>query len=154
MFKWYRNAQLCLTYLADVDADGDEQSFQESESFERGWTLQELLAPRVVVFVTKEWRAIGNKGSSFHSCDRTALGPDLVGDIARKTGILERVLHDWGTSVNLRAEDKIEWMEDRRSTREEDLLYALFGVVGVMPSAHYGEGGDILWFLNMIDDEN
>jgi hypothetical protein len=141
MFKWYRNAQLCLTCLADVDVDGDEQSFQKSEWFERGWTLQELLAPRVVVFVTKEWRAIGNKGSSFHSCDRTSLGHDLVGDIASKTGIVERVLHDWGTSGNLRAEDKMEWMEDRRTTREEDLLDALLGVVGVMPSANYG-GGD------------
>jgi hypothetical protein len=104
--------------------------------------LQKLLVPRVVIFVTKEWRAIGNKGSSFHNCDRTAHEPDLVGDIARKTGTLERVLHDWGTSVNLRAENKTEWKENRRTTREEDFLYALFGVIRVMPSANYGEGSD------------
>jgi hypothetical protein len=47
-----------------------------------------------------------------------------------------------GTSVYLRAEDKMEWIEDRRTTREEDLLYALFGVVGVIPSANYREGSD------------
>jgi hypothetical protein len=36
----------------------------------------------------------------------------------------------------------MEWIEDRRTTREEDLLYALFGVVGVIPSANYREGSD------------
>jgi hypothetical protein len=98
--------------------------------------------PRVVVFLTKVRRDIENKGSSFHRCHLTALGSDLVGDIAWKTGILEQLFHDWGTSVYLRAEDKMEWIEDGRTTREEDLLYALFGVVGVTHSANHREGSD------------
>ena len=34
MFKWYRNAELCIAYLADVD---DQSDFTHSVWFERGW---------------------------------------------------------------------------------------------------------------------
>lgn len=36
IFKWYRNVEVCLAYLTDVDTVGDQQSFQKSEWFERG----------------------------------------------------------------------------------------------------------------------
>ena len=62
MFEWYRNAEICIAYLADIEATDDE--FTRSEWFERGWTLQELLAPRFVFFVTKSWQSIGCKGDS------------------------------------------------------------------------------------------
>ena len=50
MFKWYRRAERCYAYLCDVLPRGDlplsdwMKSFICSEWFERGWTLQELLA--------------------------------------------------------------------------------------------------------------
>ncbi|KAK3365868.1 heterokaryon incompatibility protein-domain-containing protein [Lasiosphaeria ovina] len=48
MFRWYREAQICYAYLADVPAGHDpedpESAFSSSRWFIRGWTLQELLA--------------------------------------------------------------------------------------------------------------
>jgi Heterokaryon incompatibility protein (HET) len=64
MFRWYRNATRCYVYLSDVSTRkrkrGDEdtqsmweQAFRESKWFTRGWTLQELLAPRSVEFFSR-----------------------------------------------------------------------------------------------------
>ena len=54
MFNWYRRSKVCIAYLSDVEADGAtdcqsstfEAAFGNSRWFTRGWTLQELLAPR------------------------------------------------------------------------------------------------------------
>lgn len=71
MFKWYRTAVVCLAYLEDVTqnaSDGERNpNIVGSVWFyggTRGWTLQELLAPHVVIFLTKEWQTIGHKGDS------------------------------------------------------------------------------------------
>lgn len=49
MWDWYTIAQKCYVYLSDVSYIDDRQallsSFESSEWFRRGWTLQELLAP-------------------------------------------------------------------------------------------------------------
>jgi hypothetical protein len=61
MFRWYQQAEHCYVYLTDVfvPAGGSEAllssrawfpAFQDSRWFRRGWTLQELLAPRCVHF--------------------------------------------------------------------------------------------------------
>ena len=62
MFEWYRNSELCIAYLADVETTVNRVSLEKSEWFKRGWTLQELLAPRKVLFVTNRWEPIGYKG--------------------------------------------------------------------------------------------
>jgi hypothetical protein len=65
MFRWYRSAAVCYAYPADVGPMsfhyGAMMDFMRSEWFERGWTLQELLAPGVVVFLAKDWSVIGHK---------------------------------------------------------------------------------------------
>jgi hypothetical protein len=57
MFRWYQRAHVCYVYFSDVKEPGkyaDSQTFDEafrgSRWFTRGWTLQELLAPRNVKF--------------------------------------------------------------------------------------------------------
>ncbi|KAI6120042.1 hypothetical protein EDD16DRAFT_1459035, partial [Pisolithus croceorrhizus] len=52
MFAWYRKSALTIVHLSDVT---DTASLRGSEWFRRGWTLQELLAPRNVVFYTENW---------------------------------------------------------------------------------------------------
>jgi hypothetical protein len=72
MFRWYRSAVKCCVCLSDVSAaerkanDGFSEhtckmAFRESRWFTRGWTLQELLAPRSVEFFSKEGKQLGNK---------------------------------------------------------------------------------------------
>ena len=56
MFKWYNMATLCFAYLSDVTWSVDyifesKQDFKNSEWFKRGWTLQELLAPKEMHFL-------------------------------------------------------------------------------------------------------
>ena len=139
MFKWYRNAELCLAYLADVEIVEDKSGFKQSEWFQRGWTLQELLAPRTVVFVTKSWQVIGNKGASFHGFSGTSTGPGFERDVATITGIPESVLHDYATTRGLSVDERLRWMEGRKTSRKEDMSYALYGIFGVTPGANYGE---------------
>lgn len=89
MFDWYHDAELCLAYLIDVNTNNKLTTFERSEWFKRGWTLQELLAPRMVVFLTKEWDVIGHKGHSAHGDHPHLTGPGIEQAIARITGINE-----------------------------------------------------------------
>ncbi|KAF4604464.1 hypothetical protein EYR40_003238 [Pleurotus pulmonarius] len=49
MYNWYRNSQVCIVYLSAGGQLGDDPWFK------RGWTLQELLAPRKLKFFLKDW---------------------------------------------------------------------------------------------------
>jgi hypothetical protein len=72
MFRWYQKATRCYVYLSDVSirkrkaSDTSavctrESAFRASKWFTRGWTLQELLAPRSVEFYSREGKSLGNK---------------------------------------------------------------------------------------------
>lgn len=139
MFDWYRSADLCIAYLADVEVANDKSRFKKSKWFKRGWTLQELLAPRLVVFVTKSWQVIGNTGASTHNARGTPAGPSLERDVAEITGIPEQALHHFESSQGWSVEERLSWIEGRTTTREEDMSYALYGIFGVSPGANYGE---------------
>jgi hypothetical protein len=67
MFRWYQNAEKCYVFLSDIRNDtleGDvESAFRQSRWFDRGWTLQELLAPHSVEFFSKNGARLGDKES-------------------------------------------------------------------------------------------
>lgn len=131
MFQWYRNATKCYVYLADVSKSGQipwEPAFRKSRWFTRGWTLQELIAPKVVEFFSEEGERLGNKTSLGH----------LISEI---TGIPARALqaNDLG---NFTIAERLSWKDSRETTREEDLAYSLLGICGVHLSLIYGEGRD------------
>lgn len=140
MFDWYQNAVLCIAYLADVKAAGDKGAFKRSEWFRRGWTLQELLAPHLVVFVTEAWEVIGNKGASTYIDCGTPSGLNLEEDLAAITGIPERILRNYAASSGFNVDKKLRWIEGRTTTKPEDMSYALYGILGVRLGANYGEG--------------
>jgi hypothetical protein len=71
MFSWYQKAAKCYVFLSDVstgEALPDNQSpidiceaaFRASRWFTRGWTLQELIAPTIVEFFSKEGILLGD----------------------------------------------------------------------------------------------
>ena len=135
MFRWYQNAAICYVYLSDVSVyRQDDQvlhkewksAFYNSRWFTRGWTLQELLAPKVVVF---------------YSCDHTRLGDkrSLEQIICEITGIAVEALQ--GRSLNnFSVQERFRWKETRQTTEEEDIAYCMLGIFDVSMPLVYGEG--------------
>ena len=59
-------AEFCIAYLADISVIKDETGTErkclyETEWFKRGWTLQELLVSRDVVFYDTNWKIVGTR---------------------------------------------------------------------------------------------
>lgn len=106
--------------------------------------LQELLAPKTVLFVTEQWQVIGHKGAALPEYQRgyshvyPLLGSNLDQIISNITGIPERVLQSYALSSGMEVREKIGRMNGRETTREEDHYYALYGILGVMIGANYG----------------
>ena len=67
MYLWYQTAAVCYAFLDDTrdneNPSAPRSSFRKSRWWTRGWTLQELIAPKVVIFLSKSWRFIGTKHS-------------------------------------------------------------------------------------------
>ena len=140
MFSWYKNAARCYVYLSDVPRRGDKHSERDqhdavdvyendirvSRWFKRGWTLQELLAPQDVIFYTHHGHKIGTKSSmdillhEVTSIPREALGGRSLADFS--------------------VDQRLSWIEKRRTTREEDMVYSLLGIFDVNMTLIYGEG--------------
>ena len=140
MFRWYSNAEVCLAYLADVTNEKDEREFRHSKWFSRGWTLQELVAPTTVVFLSASWELIGHKGRDGWSEKQVAGDRGLEIDIARITGVPEYVLHNYSRSMSLSVEERLSWICGRETTEEEDMSYSLLGLFDVTMPVIYGEG--------------
>ncbi|KAH8171016.1 heterokaryon incompatibility protein (HET) domain-containing protein [Sarocladium implicatum] len=139
MFSLYKRAEVCYAHLADVAApppmewtdDGHiddtwTKGFAGARWFTRGWTLQELLAPRTVIFYTKDWKRIGTKR-------------ELCQTIARNTGISSMILlgSDFGTTL---VAERMSWAAKRKTTRVEDQAYCLLGLFDINMPLLYGEG--------------
>ncbi|KAI6025502.1 heterokaryon incompatibility protein-domain-containing protein [Pisolithus marmoratus] len=136
MYRWYRNAHVCYAYLHDVDESDfptrPANKFSKSngwpEWFARGWTLQELVAPKQLEFFNKDWVCIGNK---------RRLAP-ILEDITR---IPIEVLRDGlGGAKNLGVAQIMSWAADRKTTRVEDRAYSLLGLFDVSMPMLYGDG--------------
>jgi hypothetical protein len=130
MFRWYQNAEKCYVFLSDVRNDtleGDgESAFKQSRWFDRGWTLQELLAPHSVEFFSKNGVRLGDKESLKHT-------------IHEVTGIPFKAL--LGSDMSeFDVAKRFSWAANRQTTEEEDGAYCLFGIFGVHLPLIYGEG--------------
>ncbi|KAI0964791.1 heterokaryon incompatibility protein-domain-containing protein [Xylaria arbuscula] len=130
MFKWYQNSAICYAYLDDVISDDDEPtppaSFPNSLWFTRGWTLQELLAPPVVISYSVDWVNIGSL-------------KDLAEVVAETTKIDTRFF-DSGNFEDFSIAQRMSWASRRQTTRIEDEAYCLLGLFGVNMPLLYGEG--------------
>ncbi|CAK1366356.1 unnamed protein product [Cercospora beticola] len=152
MFRWYANAECCLAYLGDVVAKKhrssndqekhDSTSFGRSKWFTRGWTLQELFAPKLVIFFDQTWQVIETKGQTASNCDPLCFASttNLTSLISPISGIPNNVLRDCERRKECSDEEKMSWMTNRRTTRVEDLAYCLLGIFEVFMPLVYGEG--------------
>jgi len=132
MFQWYRRADKCYAHLSDVSI-GDESSrqtwksaFRCSRWFTRGWTLQELLAPKSVVFFSVDGELLGDKLS-------------LAQEIHDTTGISVQALEGRPLS-QYSVDERLSWARNRETKREEDAAYSLLGIFDIHMPLLYGEG--------------
>ncbi|KAL6793696.1 hypothetical protein GGI42DRAFT_142054 [Trichoderma sp. SZMC 28013] len=133
MFRWYNCASVCYAYLSDVPEDDNPSErgskFRSSRWFQRGWTLQELLAPKVLRFFNTKWEFIGTKGTI----------SNVIKDITRVPR--QFLLGVTGLHVASVAQ-RMSWAAQRETKRPEDLAYCLLGIFGIAMSMIYGEGGE------------
>lgn len=120
----------CYAYLADVTSQStssnNETEFVKSRWFPRGWTLQELIAPRAVEFYDASWMQIGTKTS-------VRLSIQIV------TGINIRVLQRYPPAIVCVAQ-QLSWVSERETTRIEDMAYSLIELFNSNIPLLYGEG--------------
>lgn len=146
MFDLYAAAKICLAYLYDVAEDGP---IEKSVWFERGWTLQELLSPSLVLFLDGTWQVRGHKLDSgsfakpFTAKSRVheVLGPPLVDLLAACTGIPVDVMENLADMEQRPCFDVFSWMQHRSTQRPEDEAYCLLGLFDVSMPLIYGERG-------------
>jgi hypothetical protein len=131
MFGFYARARVCYAYLqdvlgsSDIDPDLDMDAIQvfhlpHSNWFTRGWTLQELLAPKELVFFTSTWSIIGTKN-------------ELSSTISEVTGIPVE-LFGGEEDVSIHGFDiatRMSWVANRVTTRIEDIAYCMLGILDI-----------------------
>ena len=108
------------------DSPGWKLAFRQSRWFTRGWTLQELIAPTIVEFFSKEGLRVGDKKS-------------LEQEIHNITGIPLKALQGDPLS-NFSVPERMAWIKRRDTKYEEDKAYSLFGIFDVHIPVLYGEG--------------
>ncbi|KAF4439410.1 beta transducin [Fusarium acutatum] len=138
MMSWHERAEICYTYLADVPPGTNilepESLFAKSRWFERGWTLQELIAPSRLIFVYEDWSVMSERDG-------------IVDLITQITGIDQAFLSAPTSDCLLQSRlhaasiaEKMSWASERKTTRIEDTAYCLLGIFGINMPLLYGEG--------------
>ncbi|KAI1336234.1 HET-domain-containing protein [Xylariaceae sp. FL0016] len=133
MFRWYREAVVCIAYLSDLGSTitcsnlDIGVSLSRCRWFTRGWTLQELIAPRRVLFYDAMWTFFGEK-------------KDLIQPLHDVTKIAISVLQDAEHLPRIPVRVRMSWAAHRQTKRVEDIAYSLMGIFNIFMPLMYGEG--------------
>lgn len=130
MFGWYQNAYVCFAYLSDLKhGHSIEKNIGNCRWWGRGWTLQELIAPKRVEFYDAMWTSIGSR--KFYS--------DYI---SRLTNIPEEMLQlGWAAGLKTYSvAARMSWAARRETTKPEDIAYCLLGIFDIQMPIIYGEG--------------
>jgi hypothetical protein len=133
MFIWYRHSALTIIYLSDVPPSSQPGALASSAWNTRGWTVQEFLAPKFVLFYQKDW--------SLYLGDRSPNHKDSIAimqEMGNATGIGVHTLVAFRPGMR-DAREKLQWVSARVTTWQEDIAYSLFGIFGVNLPVIYGE---------------
>lgn len=133
MYAWYEQSTEAFVYLYDVHAssvahgeDGNDE-FRNSRWFTRGWTLQEMIAPKKVTFFNSRWEVLGSKAEL----------SELLMEI---TTIPGDVLKSERSHLTCSVAQRMFWAAERKTTVIEDQAYSLMGLFDVNMPLIYGEG--------------
>lgn len=127
MYRWYQRSEICYVFISDLPSSASlEDALQRCRWFTRGWTLQELIAPRNIIFFDQDWNSIGSK-------------LDLMDRLTRITGISKGILDGSESLSSVAVARKMSWAAHRETTRTEDTSYCLLGIFDVNMPLLYGE---------------
>ncbi|KAH7077057.1 hypothetical protein FB567DRAFT_596248 [Paraphoma chrysanthemicola] len=130
MYEYYAKSAFCIAYLDDIeDLPNDEDALTRATWFSRGWTLQELLAPKKLYYYSRDWKKLGSKSG-------------LSRQTSLASGIHENILLVPHLSQRACVSEKMSWAACRTTTRAEDQAYSLMGLFGVHMPPLYGEGAE------------
>jgi hypothetical protein len=125
-------------------------SLRKSRWFTRGWTLQELLAPRSIRFFTQDWKLISRRSRHHSQLGQINVQPEVLGRwvgqepllrlVSGITGIGLEVLRYPQNVVSCSNGEKMSWIAGRETTRKEDIAYCLLGIFDINMPLLYGEG--------------
>ncbi|KAG0694211.1 hypothetical protein DFH29DRAFT_1072975 [Suillus ampliporus] len=125
MFAWYRHAALTIVYLPDVPPSSTSGALANSVWNTRGWTFQEFLASKAILFYQKDWSLYLDDRSPNHK-ESAAIMQESTGLVAFRPGMSG-------------ARERLQWASTRVTTLQEDVAYSLFGIFGVHLPVIYGE---------------
>jgi hypothetical protein len=137
MYRWYRDAEVCIVYLGDIVRPHRDSyttaseiagaAFKACRWIRRGWTLQELIAPVICRFHFQDWTLMGEK-------------MEFLEELSDATGIPNHVLEDSRSIGEVSVAERMSWAAHRESTRVEDVAYCLLGIFDIHMPLLYGEG--------------
>lgn len=130
MFNWYKESAFCFAFLSDLPGSEDdvlENELRPCRWFTRGWTLQELTAPKSLEFYDQGWQRRGTKKS-------------LQQELSAITGIDLEIFEDSNLLSTVPVARRMSWTSRRKPSRVEDRAYSLLGLFDVNVPSIYGEG--------------
>ncbi|KAG2127929.1 uncharacterized protein EDB93DRAFT_181708 [Suillus bovinus] len=133
MFIWYRHSALTIVYLSDVMRSSEPGALAKSEWNRRGWTFQEFVAPRVLLFYQRDWTLCLDDRSHNHK-DSVA----IMNELQNATGIDSQSLVAFRPGMS-GVREKLQWASKRVTTLQEDIAYSLFGIFDIHLPVIYGE---------------
>ncbi|KAG2346823.1 WD40 repeat-like protein [Suillus weaverae] len=133
MFIWYHHSALTIVYLSDVSPSSKSSALADSAWNTRGWTVQEFLAPKVILFYQKDWTLYLDNHTRNHK-DSVA----IMRELEHATGIDRRVVKDFRPGTK-DVREKLRWASTRFTKIDEDIAYSLFGIFDVRLPVDYSE---------------
>ncbi|KAH9203198.1 hypothetical protein DL95DRAFT_506417 [Leptodontidium sp. 2 PMI_412] len=106
LFRSYQLYASLVPTAVNTDNLAWESAFRNSNWFTRGWTLQELIAPKSVEFFSKEGKLLGDKST-------------LERQVCEITGIPAKALRGSPLS-DFSITERMSWAGRRKTSREED----------------------------------
>ncbi|KAG2342512.1 hypothetical protein BDR05DRAFT_1060241 [Suillus weaverae] len=136
MFVWYQHSALTIIYLSDVPPSSKSGALATSVWNTRGWTVQEFIAPKIILFYQNNWTLYLDDHTPNHKESFA-----IMQELKDATGIDQPAAAAFRPSMS-GAREKLHWASTRITTRQEDIAYSLFGIFGVRLSVDYGEKQD------------
>ncbi|KAF8839077.1 WD40 repeat-like protein [Paxillus ammoniavirescens] len=134
MFSWYRHGALTVVHLPDVTTPtGSRATLTGSEWHQRGWTLQEFLASKTILFYTRDWALYNNI-----QCANHKEVPSILDELESATGISREFISTFSPGTK-DAREKLRWASGRITTEDEDIAYSLCGIFDLQLPIFYGE---------------